>query len=196
MAMSDRPPQRESSPSARSSVLHVGEDRPGGSGVAGPRRHFAAVWSMVVGTLAVLGLLLASALCAVITAGAIQWLPLPDWVQSSLSLCVLVLGLVLAGRVGVDVAARLGGWCTVAAAGMVGLAGGLVARVTETHGDGVEGWQVAAAVACVLVTTGGSALVVQHRRESRAVSSSATGRLRALVAGQACTGDRLERRRG
>jgi hypothetical protein len=151
---------------------------------------------MVVGTLAVLGLLLASALCAVITAGAIQWLPVPGWVQSASSLSVLVLGLVLAGRVGVDVAGRLGGWCTVAAAGLVGLAGCLVARLTEAHGDGVEGWQVVAAVGCVLVLTGGSASVAQRCRRLHGVSGSGMGRWPVRVAGELGTDGRYARRRG
>lgn len=132
------------------------------------RRWFAAAEAALVGTLAVVGLLFGSAIVAVAVAGMLQWGTLAPWLDNAVPLAVLALGMMLAGRVAVDVAGRGGPLCTVMAAGLVALVGALVSVASEAHGDGIEGWQIAVASACVLALSGGTAWLVQRRRRPRA----------------------------
>jgi hypothetical protein len=131
-----------------------------------PRRP-SRVLDVLVGVAASLGLIVASALAGVAVAGLLQWnkLPnLPRFADNAVPVVVLLLGMLLAGRVSVDVAGRLG---LVAAAGsaLVVLALGLsLSRASEAHGDGVEPVQVSLAALVVLVVVGGSALLVTIRR--------------------------------
>ncbi|HEU4566959.1 MAG TPA: hypothetical protein VFR99_02930 [Marmoricola sp.] len=131
------------------------------------RRGWHAVETAVVGMLAVVGLLFGSALVSVAVAGTLQWGHLVDWLDDAIPLAVLGLGMILAGRVAVDVAGRGGVVCSLLAAGVVAGVGVLLSRATQAHGDGVEGWQAAVAAGCVLVLTGGTAWLVQRRRRRR-----------------------------
>ena len=122
---------------------------------------------VIVGVAATLGLLVAAALAGVAVAGFLQWnqLPnLPRFADNAVPVVVLVLGMVLAGRVAVDVAGRLG---PLAAAGCAVVVLGLglsLSKASEAHGDGVEPLQVSMAALAVLVVVGGSALIVTKRR--------------------------------
>ena len=130
-------------------------------------RWLRAVGDALVGMLAVFGLLFGSALVAVVVAGMLQWGNLAPWLDNAIPLAVLGLGMMLAGRVAVDVAGRAGVLCTVLAAALVAVVGALVAVASEAHGDGIEGWQIAVASGCVLLLSGGTAWLVQRRRRPR-----------------------------
>ena len=127
-------------------------------------RWLGSVGDALVGMLAVAGLLFASGLVAVVVAGMLQWGNLVPWLDNAIPILVLALGMILAGRVAVDVAGRGGLLCTVLAATVVALVGALVSRASESHGDGIEAWQIAVASGCVLILTGGTAWLVQQRR--------------------------------
>lgn len=131
------------------------------------RRWLRGVESTLVGMIAVFGLLFGSAILAVVVAGMLQWGNLVPWLDNAIPIVVLVLGMMLAGRVAVDVAGRGGVLCAVLAAGLVALVGALVSRASEAHGDGIEGWQIGIVSGCVLVLSGGTAWVVQRRRRRR-----------------------------
>ena len=126
-----------------------------------PRPGWGAV---VVGTAAVFGVLVSSALFAVAVAGFLQWgRPLDD----GLPLLVLGLGMLLCGRVAVDVAGSRAVLCALGAALLVLLLGLTVSRSSEAHGDGIEVFQVVVASLVVLVVVGAGALVGQRRRARR-----------------------------
>ena len=121
--------------------------------------------SVPVAAAACLGLLVSSGLLSVIVAGVIQWKKtVPEGIDDAIPLTVLGIGMVLSGRVAVDVAGRRGWIATVATAVVVGLIGFAVQTAGEAHGDGVSELQVGLAVAAVLVLTTGTALLVTRRR--------------------------------
>jgi hypothetical protein len=130
-------------------------------------REGTRVGAVVAGAAAVFGLLISSALGAVVVAGALQWMNLPAWLDDGIPLVVLVAGLVLSGRVATDVAGRFGPWCGVGAAILVGLIGSAVSVAGEAHGDGLEPVQIAVAVLVVMVLTSGGAWWVGRRRARR-----------------------------
>jgi hypothetical protein len=136
--------------------------------VARRRRPSRAV-DLLVGISAALGLIVAAALAGVAMAGLLQWnqLPnLPRFVDSAAPLVVLALGMLLAGRVAVDVAGRLGPVAAAGSALVVLVLGLWLSRASEAHGDGVEPLQVGLAALVVLVVVGGSSLLVQRRRRT------------------------------
>lgn len=130
-----------------------------------PRPGWGAV---VVGTAAVFGVLVSSALFAVAVAGFLQWgRPLAPFLDDGLPLLVLGLGMLLCGRVAVDVAGSRAVLCALGAALLVLLLGLTVSRSSEAHGDGIEVFQVVVASLVVLVVVGAGALVGQRRRARR-----------------------------
>jgi hypothetical protein len=121
--------------------------------------------SVVTGTAAVFGIIVSGAVLGVAVAGFLQWGPtLASALDDGLPLAVVGLGMVLAGRVAVDVAGRRGVLCTVGAAGIVTALGITLSRSSEAHGDGIEVYQVLVATAVVLVLSGGTAVFVAARR--------------------------------
>jgi hypothetical protein len=124
--------------------------------------------AFLAGAAASFGLVISSALVAVVVAGSLQWVHLPAWLDDGIPLVVLAGGLVLAGRVATDVAGRLGPWCGLGAAILVAVVGIAVSQAGEAHGDGVEPSQIAIASATVLALTGGGAWAVSRlRRHAR-----------------------------
>ncbi|GAB3653657.1 hypothetical protein GCM10027596_04370 [Nocardioides korecus] len=128
---------------------------------AGPPTRVGAV---VTGALACFGLVISSALVAVVTAGALQWVNLPGWLDNGIPVVVLLGGLALAGRVATDVAGRWGPWCGLGAAALVAAIGAALARAGEAHGDGVEPVQVVVGFVVVAALTCSTAWWVAHRR--------------------------------
>jgi hypothetical protein len=133
------------------------------------RRRPSRTLDVLVGIAAALGIIVSSALTGVAVAGLLQWnrLPnLPRFADNALPVVVLLLGMLLAGRVAVDVAGRLG-LVTALGAALVLLGFGLLlSKASEAHGDGVEPLQVSIAALVVLVVVGGSAAWVTNRRRS------------------------------
>lgn len=123
--------------------------------------------TVLAGIAACFGLVVSSALLAVIVAGSLQWMKPPVWLDNAVPLVVLGIGLMLSGRVATDVAGRWGPVCGFGAAVLVALVGTAVSRAGEAHGDGVEPVQIAIATAVVLLLTAGTAFVVRRRRLSR-----------------------------
>lgn len=128
-----------------------------------PRTHIGAV---IIGSIAAFGILISGAVLAMVAAGFMQWRSgVPQSVDEGLPLVLLAGGMVLAGRVAVDVAGTLGVLCAAGAAAMVGLLGLAVVRDTAAHGDPIEPAQVGIAALVVLAIAGGSAWVTTwHRR--------------------------------
>ncbi len=83
----------------------------------------------------------------------------------------MIAGLVLSGRVAIDIAGGLGIASAALAATLVMLIGYAVERSSEAQGDGLEIQQVLLAGMVVLVVVGGSALLVDRRRRRRALHS-------------------------
>jgi hypothetical protein len=148
----------------------------GGTGARGSgdlglaAREGTAVGAVAAGVAASFGLVVSSALVAVVVAGGLQWMNVPVWLDNGIPLAVLAGGLVLSGRVATDVAGRFGPWCGVGAALLVGLVGTAVSRAGEAHGDGVEPVQIVVAVAAVMVLSAGSAWWIARRRMRRGSS--------------------------
>jgi hypothetical protein len=129
--------------------------------------RLGAVERVVSAALAVFGLVISSALLAVVVAGLLQWGNLAPGLDNAVPILVLVLGLMLCGRVAVDIAGSAGVLATVGAAGLVALVGLSISRSTEAHGDGVEPQQVLLAALIVLVLTGGTSMLMDRRRRRR-----------------------------
>jgi hypothetical protein len=124
--------------------------------------------SVVIGIAATFGVLISSAVVAVVFAGFLQWGPtLAPVLDNGIPLLVLVLGMLLCGRVAVDVAGRRGTITAVGTAVLVAVLGLAVSRSSDAHGDGIEPTQVAYATAAVLLLVGGSALLIQRGRVRR-----------------------------
>jgi hypothetical protein len=125
---------------------------------------------ILAATAAVFGLLVSGGVFAIVVAGLLQWGPAyPDWLDDGLPLLVLAIGMLLAGRVAVDVAGPRGGLlAALLAAVLLGVLGYAVSRSSEAHGDGVEVGQVLLAVLVVMLLAGGSAALVGRRRARRA----------------------------
>ncbi len=130
------------------------------------RRLPRGVPALLAASATTIGLLVSSVLISVVIAGALQWKSLPSWVDNVVPLLVLVGGMVLTGRVAVDVAGRLGVWACLIAAVVVGLLGMTASNSSEAHGDGVEPTQVLMAIAAVVLITGGAALWTVRRRRA------------------------------
>ena len=136
--------------------------------------RLSAVERVVSAALAVFGLVVSSALFSVVVAGLLQWGTIAPWLDNAVPIAVLVLGLMLCGRVAVDIAGEAGALATLGAAIVVALVGLSISRSTEAHGDGVEPHQVLIAAVVVLVLTGGTALLVERRRRARSRPRSST----------------------
>ena len=136
--------------------------------------RLGAVERVVSAALAVFGLVISSALVAVVVAGLLQWGSLAPGLDNAVPIFVLVLGLMLCGRVAVDIAGGAGVLATVGAAGLVALVGLTISHSTEAHGDGVEPPQVMLAALVVLVLSGGTSMLVDWRRKRRRSRSAPT----------------------
>ena len=123
-------------------------------------------WATVLtGTATVVGLLVSSGVLAVLVAGALQWTSsLSPFLDNLIPLVVLFAGMLLAGRVSVDVAGRRGPLAVVGAAVVVALIGWGLSRTSEAHGDGIETQQVVLATLVVLLVTGAGSVVTARRR--------------------------------
>ena len=123
-------------------------------------------WATVLtGTATVVGLLVSSGVLAVLVAGALQWTSsLSPFLDNLIPVVVLFAGMLLAGRVSVDVAGRRGPLAVVGAAVVVALIGWALSRSSAAHGDGVETQQVVLATLVVLLVTGTGAVVTARRR--------------------------------
>lgn len=128
-------------------------------------RLVSRVETVVTGSAAVLGLVVSGAVLAVAVAGLLQWGPhVPALLDDGIPLVVLAAGMLLGGRVAVDVAGRGGLVSCLLAAVTVAVLGDAVSRASEAHGDGIELQQVLLAGLVVLVLTSGSALLVLRLR--------------------------------
>jgi len=131
--------------------------------------------SAVVAAATVVGLLVSSGLVAVVVAGSLQWTHgLSPLLDNAIPLAVLTAGMVLAGRVSVDVAGPHGPLAVLVATGVVTAIGWALSRSSEAHGDGIEPQQVLLVTAVVLVVTGGSAVMTLRRRRRRLSAASRT----------------------
>jgi hypothetical protein len=123
-------------------------------------------WGTVLtGTATVVGLLVSSGVVAVLVAGALQWTSaLSPFLDNLIPLLVLFAGMLLAGRVSVDVSGQRGPLAVVGAAAVVAAIGWALSRTSEAHGDGIEAQQVIGATLVVLLVTGLAAVVTARRR--------------------------------
>jgi len=127
-----------------------------------PRTHVGAV---LIGSIAAFGIIISGAVLALVAAGFMQWRPgIPDLVDEGLPLLVLLGGMLLAGRVAVDVAGSLGIVSAAGAAALVGLLGLMVVKDTAAHGDSIDPAQVGIAALVVLLLVGATASVVNWHR--------------------------------
>ncbi len=135
------------------------------------RRHRATgtgPGATVIAALASFGLVMSSTLVAVVAAGALQWLPaLPPILDTALPLLALTAGMALAGRVAVDVAGSRGVSAAAGAAVLVAALGLVLSGASEAHGDAVEPPWVVLTATCVFIVVGGSAWLVQRRRNAQ-----------------------------
>ena len=121
--------------------------------------------SVVIAVIATFGVLVSSGIVAVVFAGFLQWGPaIAPILDNAIPLFILFLGMVLCGRVAVDVAGNRGTVASVGTAAIVAVLGAAVSRSSEAHGDGIEALQVVYATVIVLVVVGGTALLLQRRR--------------------------------
>lgn len=130
------------------------------------------VVTVVIGTLATFGVLMSTAVAAVVVGGLLQWdRGVAHALDNAMPLVVLFLGMVLSGRVAVDVAGR---WALASVLGAAIIVAGLglqVSKTNEAHGDAVEPWQVAVATTIVLVVVGPTAWLVKRQRARRTVQT-------------------------
>lgn len=138
-----------------------------------PRVTLATV---LIGTLASFGITVSGGVLALVVAGFLQWkTQLPPIVDDGLPLLILGGGMLVAGRVAVDVAGRLGMLCAVGAAVLTGAIGLQISIATEAHGDAIEPLQVLIASLLVLAVVGGAAWVIRFRRSKSNLSESLSG---------------------
>ena len=131
------------------------------------KRGVSTAGNVIVGSLAAFGIIVSSAVLSVVVAGLLQWRSsFPDFIDDGLPLLVIAAGMVMAGRVAADVAARHAIWCAVGASLLTAAVGMVVEATTAAHGDALEPPQVAIAAVVVLLITGASAWAVQHRRRA------------------------------
>jgi hypothetical protein len=124
--------------------------------------------SVITGSAAVFGIVVSATLGAVAIAGFLQWGPrYPAALDDGLPLVIVVAGMLLAGRVAVDVAGDLGVWSVVGATLIVAVLGYSVSMSSEAHGDGIEFNQVLLAAGVVLALSAGSAWTVARRRRRK-----------------------------
>ncbi|MEO5654031.1 MAG: hypothetical protein ABIN79_07365 [Marmoricola sp.] len=128
-------------------------------------QHRSVFADIVVGTATIVGLMVTSAIVSVTVAGFFQWTPnVSPILDDGLPLALLVAGMVLSGRVAVDIAGGLGIASAALSAMLVLLIGYAVERSSEAHGDGLEIRQVMLAALVVLVVVGGTAFLIDRRR--------------------------------
>lgn len=127
-----------------------------------PATRARGMKEVVAATLAAFGLTWAAAVAAVVTAGALNWISLPPWLDYVLPLAVLGGGLLLAGRVAATVAPRRGTYAAVAAGTLVMGFGTMLSRAAQAHGGIAHHAMVAGLL--VAVISGASALWTDHRR--------------------------------
>ncbi len=138
------------------------------STTATTQQQRSALADILVGTATIVGLMVTSALVAVAVAGFFQWTPnISPILDDGLPLALMLAGLVLSGRVAVDIAGGLGIVCAALAATLVMVIGYAVEHSSEAHGDGLEIQQVLLAGLVVLGVVGGTALLVDRRRRRR-----------------------------
>lgn len=138
------------------------------STTATAHQHRSVLADILVGTATIVGLMVTSGLVSVTVAGFFQWTPnVSPLLDDGLPFALLLAGLVLCGRVAVDIAGGLAVACAALAATLVLLIGYAVERSSEAHGDGLEMQQVLLAALVVLVVVGGSALIIDRRRRRR-----------------------------
>ena len=126
------------------------------------------VGAVLIGSLAAFGIIISGAVLALVAAGFMQWRSgIPHYVDEGLPLLLLFGGMLLAGRVAVDVAGSLGIVSAAGAAALVGLLGLMVVRDTAAHGDSIDPAQVGIAALVVLLLVGGTAWVVNWHRRRR-----------------------------
>lgn len=133
--------------------------------------------TVLIGSLAAFGITVSGAVLALAVAGFLQWkVHLPDLFDDGLPLLILAGGMLIAGRVAVDVAGRAGTLCALGAAVLIGAIGMEISITTEAHGDAVEPVQALYAAMLVLVIVGGSAWAITRRRQkaSQAPAPTAT----------------------
>ena len=140
-----------------------------------PLASLRSVERVVAASFAVFGMTCSAALFSVVVSGLLQWGAMSTPVRNAVPVVVLGLGLLLTGRVAVDVAGRAGVVGALGSAVVLLVLGLSISRSTEAHGDGIEPRDVVLAALVVLVVTGGSALLVSSRRRARGRRASIVG---------------------
>jgi hypothetical protein len=93
----------------------------------------------ITATFAALGLIVSSAIGALLVAGLIEGVAAaPGWLPETAAIAFFVAGTGLTGRVCVDVADGHAMRAVVAVTVLIGSVGWLASRVTEAHGEGLE----------------------------------------------------------
>lgn len=118
----------------------------------------------VTAAVAALGLVVASALVALLVAGLFEGLAgAPGWLPETAAVLVFLGGLAVTGQVMVDVAGPHAIRSAIGVVVAVGLVGYMASRVTEAHGEGLE-------PTTLLIFVGGlgvlliSSILAAHRR--------------------------------
>ena len=93
----------------------------------------------ITATLAALGLIVSSALGALLLAGLLEGIAsAPGWLPESAAIAFFVGGMGLTGQVCVDVADHHAIRAVTAVTLLIGAVGWVASRVTEAHGEGLE----------------------------------------------------------
>lgn len=103
---------------------------------AAPQSTIATV---LIGFLAAFGITVSGAVLALAVAGFLQCkVHLSDLLDDGIPLLILAGGMLIAGRIAVDLAGRAGTLCALGAAVLIGAIGMEISITTEAHGDAVN----------------------------------------------------------
>lgn len=123
----------------------------------------------ITATFAALGLIVSSALGALLLAGIFEGIAsAPGWLPESAAIAFFVSGMALTGQVCVDVADTHAVRAVASVTVLIGAVGWMASRVTEAHGEGLEPTTlliVVAGLAALLVASVAEA----HRRRRSAL---------------------------
>ncbi len=121
----------------------------------------------ITAALAALGLVVSSALGALLIAGLFEGIAsAPGWLPESAAIAFFIGGMALTGQVCVDVADHHAIRAIATVIVLIGAVGYLASRVTEAHGEGLEPTTLLIAMAGLAALLLASVAEAQRRRRS------------------------------
>ena len=122
----------------------------------------------ITAALAALGLIVSSALGALLVAGLLEGIAsAPGWLPESAAIACFVGEMALTGQVCVDVADHHAVRAVASVTVLIGAVGWMASRVTEAHGEGIEPTTLLIAMAGLAAPLVGSVAEAHRRRRSR-----------------------------